>query len=130
MSSNPSWSDNALFRSLNMAFRAAEMPAWNDITVYDVGRSVALWVSAFEILAHPGPEGDTSMRQVYELIERAPWCLQASTCADYEAFAGRSRPRFVPHFSFRPPTKLVACQRSPNLFAFRSSCCEYVTHAD
>ena len=44
----------ALFRSLNMAFAAGRMPAGLEITLYDVGRSVALWVSAFEILVHTG----------------------------------------------------------------------------
>jgi len=47
----------ALFRSLNMAYRAGSVPGEADATNYDYGRSVALWVSAFEILAHPGGSG-------------------------------------------------------------------------
>ena len=50
----PQWPDRALFRSLNMANQASQLPAGVDTTFYDVGRLIALWVSAFEILAHPG----------------------------------------------------------------------------
>ncbi len=47
------WQDRALFRSLNMAYQAAQLPAGIGTTLYDLGRIAALWVSAFEILAHP-----------------------------------------------------------------------------
>jgi hypothetical protein len=47
------WQDRALFRSLNMAAQAAQLPAGVGTTLYDLGRMSALWVSAFEILAHP-----------------------------------------------------------------------------
>ena len=51
------WKDKALFRSLNMANEAGRIPALTAATFYDVGRSLALWVSAYEILAHPGGTG-------------------------------------------------------------------------
>lgn len=44
----------SLFRSLNMAFAAARAPAGPELGVYDVGRTLALWVSALEILFHSG----------------------------------------------------------------------------
>jgi hypothetical protein len=47
----PEHADVALFRSLNMANSAALMPAGVEATMYDIGRSVSLWVSAFEILS-------------------------------------------------------------------------------
>lgn len=50
------WEDRALFRSLNMATQAAHLPAGVGTTFYDLGRIAALWVSAFEILAHPRTE--------------------------------------------------------------------------
>jgi hypothetical protein len=50
------WQDRALFRSLNMAHHAAQLPAGMGTTLYDLGRIAALWVSAFEILAHPRTE--------------------------------------------------------------------------
>jgi hypothetical protein len=51
---NPAWEDRALFRSLNMAFYAAQTPFNAAGTSYDDGRLVGLWVSAYEILAHGG----------------------------------------------------------------------------
>jgi hypothetical protein len=50
----PKWDDLKLFRSLNMANIASALPSHGDVTPYDSGRSIALWVSAFEVLAHPG----------------------------------------------------------------------------
>jgi hypothetical protein len=88
----PAWSERALFRSLNMAFVASQLPAGTEITFYDVGRSTALWVSAFEILAHPR-DSDSGLRQVHDLLESAPWDLDASKAPICEAFAGRNRPR-------------------------------------
>jgi len=64
----PNWGDRALFRSLNMATNAALLPAGIDTTLYDLGRTVALWVSAFETLAHPRT-GKSSLRTVYPLLE-------------------------------------------------------------
>ncbi|PCJ69264.1 MAG: hypothetical protein COA62_11595 [Rhodobiaceae bacterium] len=70
---NPQWEDLALFRSLNMANQACLMPAGPEMTTYDVGRSIALWVSAFEILAHPGANGKSNKNVVCELLGRTPW---------------------------------------------------------
>jgi hypothetical protein len=64
----PRWRDRALFRSLNMATNAAQLPAGIDTTLYDLGRTVALWVSAFETLAHPR-KGNSGLRTVYPLLE-------------------------------------------------------------
>ncbi|MGJ4892596.1 hypothetical protein ACQR1Y_30685 [Bradyrhizobium sp. HKCCYLRH3099] len=68
----PEWSDVALFRSLNTANAAAQLPSHGDFTPYDSGRSISLWVSAFEILAHP-EEGQSGLLQVYDLLEKADW---------------------------------------------------------
>lgn len=62
------WSNAALFRSLNMAFHAAQTPFITAGTTFDTGRLVALWVSAFEILAHPGPEGRSDKFQVWGVL--------------------------------------------------------------
>ncbi|MGH6841014.1 MAG: hypothetical protein ACREDV_02830, partial [Methylocella sp.] len=66
------WQDRALFRSLNMATQAAQLPAGVDTTLYDLGRMSALWVSAFEILAHPR-KGNSGLRSVYPLFERVSY---------------------------------------------------------
>ena len=70
--SRPAWQDRALFRSLNMANQAAQLPAGTDTTLYDAGRMIALWVSAFEILAHPGT-ANSGLGKVYDLLERVDW---------------------------------------------------------
>jgi hypothetical protein len=62
------WQDRTLFRSLNMANQAAQLPASIDTTLYDLGRMAALWVSAFEILAHPRT-ANSGLKSVYPLFE-------------------------------------------------------------
>ncbi|PDS58830.1 MULTISPECIES: hypothetical protein [Rhizobium] len=74
----PAWEDVALMRSLNMAYHASLLPAGTDTTFYDVGRVVSLWVSAFEILVHPGGSGQANRDKVFEMIERAPWAKPES----------------------------------------------------
>jgi hypothetical protein len=76
--SSPDWEDIALFRSLNMAYHASLLPAGTDTTFHDIGRLVALWVSAFEILVHPGGNGRADLGKVFELLERTPWAIQSS----------------------------------------------------
>lgn len=65
--------DRTLFRSLNMANQASLIPAGSEATFYDLGRAVALWVSAFEILVHPGGKGRSDLPAVYRLLEAVPW---------------------------------------------------------
>jgi hypothetical protein len=60
-----------LFRSLEMARAASKMPGGSDATQYDIGRVVALWVSAFEILAHDGRRADFG--RVLSLLDRVQW---------------------------------------------------------
>ncbi len=88
----PDWPDIALFRSLNMAYHASLLPAATDTTFYDVGRLVSLWVSAFEILVHPGGNGQANRDKVFELIEKTPWILQATADCVYDT-GGRTKVR-------------------------------------
>lgn len=68
------WADRALFRSLNMANQASMMPtAASDTTVYDVGRTIILWVSAFEVLFHAGIGGNIDREGVMDALERVEW---------------------------------------------------------
>lgn len=69
----PAWSDEALFRSLNMANQASLFPAGVDTTIYDFGRAIGLWVAAFEILVHPGGNGQANLEKVFELLGGVPW---------------------------------------------------------
>ena len=75
----------ALFRSLNMALSAAMLPGNVEVTIYDIGRAIALWVSAFEILAHPGTS-NVGYRQVYNLLEKTRWNLTECKEAIYEPY--------------------------------------------
>ncbi|MGB8278916.1 MAG: hypothetical protein WCF20_13420 [Methylovirgula sp.] len=67
------WKDKALFRSLNMANEAGRVPALTAAVFYDVGRSLALWVSAYEILAHPGGMGRSNFSTVSATLESVKW---------------------------------------------------------
>jgi hypothetical protein len=55
-----------------MAFASSKMPGTVDVRLFDLGRIVSLWVSAFEILAHPRI-GRSGLFQVYDLLGKAPW---------------------------------------------------------
>lgn len=68
------WKDIALFRSLNMANEAGRIPALTAATFYDTGRSLGLWVSAYEILAHPGgATGQSNFGTVSAMLESVKW---------------------------------------------------------
>ena len=70
---NPQWADVALFRSLNMAHQASLLPAGADAVIHDDGRMVGLWTAAFEILVHPGGDGQVNLKKVFELLQKVPW---------------------------------------------------------
>ncbi len=74
--STSAWQDIALMRSLNMAYHASLLPSGTETRFYDVGRLVSLWVSAFEILAHPGGSGHANRDKVFEMIELTPWAKE------------------------------------------------------
>jgi len=76
---SPTKKDTRLFRSLNMAFSAAMLPGNVEVTIYDLGRSIALWVSAFEILTESG-----TCEAVYKLLEETKWNLSDNSDTIYE----------------------------------------------
>ena len=63
----------AFVRSLNMMHHASQLPALQDTRGFDYGRLTALWVSSFEILAHPGPRESVKLHHVRTLITSADW---------------------------------------------------------
>jgi hypothetical protein len=83
------WNDRVLFRSLNMANEAARIPALVASTFYDTGRTLALWVSAFEILAHPGGTGQSNFTTVADMIERVKWLDPALGSATHDVVIGK-----------------------------------------
>ncbi len=80
---NDEWHKRALFRSLNMANEAARMPAITSATFYEFGRSLAIWVSAFEILVHPGGTGEANIYTVFDALNQVPWLSQSLATKTY-----------------------------------------------
>jgi len=65
------WRYNKLFRSLAIAYHACSLPKKNGLLFYDLGISIALWVSTFEILVHPGKNGKSDAPAVWTLLSKA-----------------------------------------------------------
>jgi hypothetical protein len=78
--------DRRLFRALDMARAASKMPGGRDASEHDMGRAVALWVSAFEILAHDGVR--SSPKQVLLLLGRVEWLRPTMKTRDRKAIVG------------------------------------------
>ncbi|MEO9336998.1 hypothetical protein ABFT80_06120 [Mesorhizobium sp. SB112] len=93
--SEPDWAEIALFRSLNVANAAASLPGGTEATIHDFGRGIALWVSAFEILVHPGPSGQANKARVLDLIALAPWRYRNLTELVHKVQMSRSSSRMV-----------------------------------
>jgi hypothetical protein len=89
----PDTKDVQLFRSLNMANAAARMPAGAEVTTYDIGRSVALWASAFEILA---PSDSQAFKKVYSLLEKNIWNLSECKEKKYRPYGKDQTLRSLP----------------------------------
>jgi hypothetical protein len=85
------WRGIALFRSLNMAYAASQLPSGPDMTHYALGRSVGLWISAIEILAHPGKSGEVGYKDVYRLLLGAEWITDKCRQGVHDAYAGRGK---------------------------------------
>jgi hypothetical protein len=86
------WGDIALMRSLNMAHHASQLPAPSlDATMLDVGRLVALWVSAFEILIHPGGTGKANQWGVYDQLEQVKWLVRRNRARNIKCVAKKPK---------------------------------------
>lgn len=70
---SPKREDVKLFRSLNMVNQACLLPAGTDVVYHDYGRMIGIWVAAFEILVHPGPNGKAKRNVVFKLLQNIPW---------------------------------------------------------
>ena len=87
---SPKWEDVALFRSLNMVNQACLLPAGNDVVFHDYGRTIGLWVAAFEILVHPGGNGKANRRKVFELLHEIPWVVKKYGHHRYKMKVGKN----------------------------------------
>lgn len=91
-SRRPEWPQKALFRALNMANQASQIPSSAEESLYDAGRNIALWVSAFEILVHPGKGGSSGLKQVLNLLEQVNWEISSLSRRQYQVRLGRDAP--------------------------------------
>ncbi len=69
------WTTRAILRSLKMATSALRLssPTGATESFYDYGRILSLWVSAFEILVHPGATGRANRQKVLDLLKTISW---------------------------------------------------------
>ena len=79
---NDTIKNRRLFRALEMARAASRMPGGTDATFFDEGRAVALWVSAFEILAHDGHHSDFG--RVLSLLSQVVWQSPTLKAQDHQ----------------------------------------------
>ena len=107
----PEWSDIALFRSLDMANAAAKIPAGRDMTEYSSGRVVANWISAFEILNHPGDEGSVGLYDVYRQLEGVHWTNRDCMAPIHPSHQGRQTPQ----------NRILACWLYGELYKARNA---------
>lgn len=82
------WELTSLFRSLNMAFHASKLPGGREVNIFDIGRTLSLWISAFEILAHPGRDGKVGKKEVFTMLEKASWLQAENTVAHFNITDG------------------------------------------
>lgn len=97
----PLWNDVALFRSLNMAYHASLIPTVTSATHYDVGRMISLWVSAFEILVHPGGNQQANRDKVFELLDGVPWKRNDASARQHETGGKTKTKRTLASFLYQ-----------------------------
>jgi hypothetical protein len=78
-----------LFRALEVAFHASLFPADGLTSMNDVGNRIASWVSAFEVLCHPG--GSVNKRHVQNVISAAQYSEKALTSKRFTVSYGGSK---------------------------------------
>ena len=109
----PHWRSSTLFRSLNMAHAAAQVPGYVDLTSQSLGRSVALWVSAFEILTRP-LGGDAGFKEIYRVFDSVDWRTEACKEIIYDCYEGRRKIKAT------APKRSLACWIYGELFKARN----------
>lgn len=79
------WASRALFRSLEMVYRASSLPFSNQSSLNDYGANLGLWISAFEILIRP-KSGQVNLDMVLGFLEKARFCNRK---LNYRIYKGR-----------------------------------------
>ncbi len=113
------WKDRALFRSLNMAVQAALLPAGIGTTIFDLGRSISLWVSAFEILSHPRVS-NAGLFTVYPLLEGVTYCDRKVSRRRYAAYIPEWKKRKNKKQNVKEPRRSLPCWIYGKLYQARN----------
>ena len=113
------WEDRALFRSLNMAFQAALLPAGVGANIFDLGRSVSLWVSALEIFSHPRV-GKADLFTVYLLFENITYCDEKVGRRRYAAYVPKWKKDQNKKKKTKEPRRPLPCWIYGKLFQARN----------
>jgi len=71
-----------LFRALEVAFHAGLFPADGLTSINDIGTRIGLWISAFEVLCHPGTS--VGKRDVQVMLSRVPYDLNEVKAKRYK----------------------------------------------
>jgi hypothetical protein len=72
-----------LFRSLEVAFQASRFPSDGLVSLSDVGTRIGLWVSAFEVLFHPGGKGKIDEARVLSSLEKVVFSDESLNARSY-----------------------------------------------
>ncbi len=87
------WKSRSILRSLNMATAAMQVPNTSvSETIYDWGRVISLWVSAFEILVHPGGSERADEAKVLQMLSEIEWRRGKLEEASHPIRIGRKAP--------------------------------------
>lgn len=73
-----------LFRSLEVAFHAAQFPSDGLTSIHDAGTRIGLWVSAFEVLCHPGTNARVNKRVVHDFLNKATLSNESLSALKYD----------------------------------------------
>jgi hypothetical protein len=86
-----------LFRSLEIAFHASMFPADGLTSINDYGTRLAQWVSAFEVLCHPGGGLSVGKRDVQGVLRVVPFNVRALKMNRYRiSHKGKTFPASLP----------------------------------
>lgn len=96
-------------RALHAAFLACQAPFLHLGGQLDLGMTTSLWVTAFEVLVHPGGSDDVRFDHVKQALLSIPWPekalrRQSRVAVDTRKKEKRTRPLAEPHTT--PPVQL------------------------
>ncbi len=102
-----------------MAVQAALLPAGVGTTIFDLGRSISLWVSAFEILSHPRVS-KAGLFTVYPLLEGVTCCERKVGRRRYAAYVPEWKTRKNKKQNVKEPRRSLACWIYGELYQARN----------